>query len=202
MHIIISSSWSSPKQKWRPPDQFLTPPCSCEPHSPLQNELWGPTLGLSRTQHACEHITHSSNHSPAPVPRSNRAYHGRHAHGLSLLTCQAHRAISIFCSFIGDFRPEDPLRLRELRGKGVQRCGVRARMGCPPARLRAQTHARFAPHALTVCCTPTPAPRQSLRVNVDTVLTHFGCHGVSTPGQKVVLAHVPTPCSKQVLTHC
>ena len=79
---------------------LLTPPCSCEPHSPLQNELWGPTLGLSRTQHACEHITHSSNHSPAPVPRSNRAYHGRHAHGLSLLTCQAHRAISTFSSSV------------------------------------------------------------------------------------------------------
>ena len=31
---------------------------------------------------------------------------------------------------------------------------VRARMGSLPARLRAQTHACFAHHALTVCCTP------------------------------------------------
>ena len=31
---------------------------------------------------------------------------------------------------------------------------MRARMRCPPARLRTQTCASIAPHALTVCSTP------------------------------------------------
>ena len=53
--------------------------------------------------------THAStSHTPintqlAPFPRRKQVYRARHAQGLSILIFQAHRAISTFCSFTGDF---------------------------------------------------------------------------------------------------